>query len=122
MEGTVLPQLEMERALWLGKGVLAKSNAEVVEKIIRIAREFGIEPAAPLVLGGRVVRRSVLYLGEINGSQREAWRKTIEVWENGAVTAQTMALINNSDISFLIAQRARTPIGVLQDRVLAPYA
>ena len=30
---------------------------------------------------GRVVQRQVLYLGEINDSQREAWRKTIEVFE-----------------------------------------
>ena len=37
----------MEDALWLDKGVLAKSNAELVAKIIRIAREFGIEPATP---------------------------------------------------------------------------
>ena len=41
---------------------------------------------------GRVVQRQVLYLGEINGSQREAWRKTIEVFEDGASAAQTMAL------------------------------
>ncbi|MGD0625113.1 MAG: 3-keto-5-aminohexanoate cleavage protein, partial [Thermodesulfobacteriota bacterium] len=34
----------MEDALWLDKGVLAKSNAELVAKIIRIAKEFGIEP------------------------------------------------------------------------------
>ena len=33
--------------LYLGKGVLAKSNAEQVVKIIRIARELGIEPATP---------------------------------------------------------------------------
>jgi 3-keto-5-aminohexanoate cleavage enzyme len=31
----------------LGKGVLAKSDADQVEKIIRIGREFGIEPATP---------------------------------------------------------------------------
>jgi hypothetical protein len=42
--------------------------------------------------GGRVVQRQVLYLGEINGSQREAWRKTIEVFEDGSATAQTIAL------------------------------
>ena len=41
---------------------------------------------------GRVVQRQVLYLGEINGSQREAWRKTIEVFEDGATAARTMAL------------------------------
>jgi hypothetical protein len=33
---------------------------------------------------GRVAQRQVLYLGEINASQREAWRKTIEVYEQGA--------------------------------------
>ena len=32
---------------------------------------------------GRVVQRQVLYLGEINASQREAWRKTIEVQDEG---------------------------------------
>lgn len=32
---------------------------------------------------GRVAQRQVLYLGEINASQREAWRKTIEVQEHG---------------------------------------
>jgi len=33
---------------------------------------------------GRVAQRQVLYLGEINASQREAWRKTIEVQEQGS--------------------------------------
>ena len=33
---------------------------------------------------GRVVQRQVLYLGEINDSQREAWRKTIEVLDEGS--------------------------------------
>lgn len=37
----------LEDNLYLGKGVLAKSNAEQVEKMIRIAREFGNEPATP---------------------------------------------------------------------------
>jgi len=44
------------------------------------------------VAGGRVVQRHVLYLGEINDSQREAWRKTIEVFEDGATAPKTMAL------------------------------
>jgi hypothetical protein len=44
------------------------------------------------VLDGRVVQRQVLYLGEINDSQREAWRKTIQVFEDGSPSAKTMAL------------------------------
>jgi len=37
----------LEDNLYLEKGIKAKSNAEQVEKIIRIARELGREPAAP---------------------------------------------------------------------------
>lgn len=37
----------LEDNLYLSKGVLAKSNAEQVEKIIRIARELELEPATP---------------------------------------------------------------------------
>lgn len=44
------------------------------------------------VSGGRVVQRQVLYLGEVNDSQREAWLKTIEVFEDGKSTPRTMAL------------------------------
>ena len=32
---------------------------------------------------GRVVQRHVLYLGEINANQRQAWRRTIEVHDEG---------------------------------------
>jgi len=42
------------------------------------------------VAGGRIVQRQVLYLGEINDTQREAWRRTIEVFEDGS--PKTMAL------------------------------
>ncbi|MCB2229010.1 MAG: 3-keto-5-aminohexanoate cleavage protein [Desulfarculaceae bacterium] len=37
----------LEDNLYLEKGVLAKNSGEQVAKIIRIAREFGIEPATP---------------------------------------------------------------------------
>lgn len=37
----------LEDNLYLEKGVLAKSNADQVEKIVRIARELGREPATP---------------------------------------------------------------------------
>ncbi|MFA5079872.1 MAG: 3-keto-5-aminohexanoate cleavage protein [Dehalococcoidia bacterium] len=37
----------MEDNLYLSKGVLAKSNAELVQKIVRIMRELGHEPASP---------------------------------------------------------------------------
>jgi len=37
----------LEDNLYLGKGAIAKSNAEQVAKIIRIAKELGLEPATP---------------------------------------------------------------------------
>ena len=37
----------LEDSLYVEKGRMAKSNAEQVEKIVRIARELGIEPATP---------------------------------------------------------------------------
>ena len=36
------------------------------------------------LLNGKVVQRQVLYLGEINDSQQAAWRKRIEVCDEGA--------------------------------------
>lgn len=43
-------------------------------------------------LKGRVVQRQVLYLGEINDSQKEAWWRTIEVLEQGCDGPRQVAL------------------------------
>jgi len=44
------------------------------------------------VAGGRVIQRSVLYLGEINDTQELAWRKSIEVFDEGAARPRTLSL------------------------------
>src|SRR3974390_1912110 len=44
------------------------------------------------VSGGRVVQRPVLYFGEINDSQKAAWRKTIAVFGDGAGGPSPLAL------------------------------
>src|SRR6202020_1234576 len=41
---------------------------------------------------GRVVQRHVYYLGEINSSQAEAWRKAIEVFDPDTGRSRTLAL------------------------------
>jgi len=41
---------------------------------------------------GRVMQRHVYYLGEINSSQAEAWRKAIEVFDADAGRSRTLAL------------------------------
>jgi len=44
------------------------------------------------ISGDRVVQRHVLYLGEINDSQREAWWRSIEILENGKELPRTVSL------------------------------
>jgi transposase len=44
------------------------------------------------VRDGRIVQRQVLYLGEINDSQQVAWRKSIEVFEDGRAHPTQVAL------------------------------
>jgi transposase len=44
------------------------------------------------VASGRVVQRHALYLGEINTTQQEVWRKTLEIFEEGKTRPRTIAL------------------------------
>ena len=41
---------------------------------------------------GRIVQRTVLQLGEINGSQEAAWRQTLEVFDEGQQEPRTLSL------------------------------
>src|SRR5215471_2926797 len=42
--------------------------------------------------GGKVVQRQVLYLGEINDSQREAWCRVIDTFDEGSRRSEQLAL------------------------------
>ena len=44
------------------------------------------------VAGGKVVQRTVLYLGEINDSQQAAWRKTLDVFDEGRSESRQLSL------------------------------
>src|SRR3977135_944018 len=43
-------------------------------------------------VGGRIVQRPVLYLGEINDSQRQAWCRVIEAFDEGSERTRPLAL------------------------------
>jgi len=58
------------------------------------------------VAGGRVVQRHVLYLGEINTSQELAWRKSIEVFEEGQERPSTLALFPEDRCEAVIADES----------------
>ena len=44
------------------------------------------------VATGKVVQRTVLYLGEINDSQQAAWRKSLEVFDEGGQQSRQLSL------------------------------
>jgi hypothetical protein len=72
------------------------------------------------VSGGRVVQRHVLYLGEINSSQELAWRKSIEVLEDGADRPRTLALFPEDHCEGLLADASVVRLKLSQLRLSRP--
>lgn len=68
------------------------------------------------VSGGRVLQRHVLYLGEINSSQELAWRRSIEVLDEGTRAARTLALFPADRCEALVADESivRLKLGQLR--------
>jgi transposase len=58
------------------------------------------------VRGGRIVQRHVLYLGEINSSQELAWRKSIEVLDEGRKAPRTLALFPEDHCEGVLADES----------------
>src|ERR1700740_2305462 len=58
------------------------------------------------VARGRVVQRHVLYLGEINDTQELAWRRSIEVLEEGAAQPRTLSLFPEDRCAGVLADAA----------------
>ncbi len=46
------------------------------------------------IAGGRVLQLQVLYLGELNGRQESAWRKTVEIFAQGSDQSSQVALFD----------------------------
>ena len=72
------------------------------------------------VSGGRVVQRHVLYLGEINSSQELAWRKSIEVLEEGATRPRTLALFPEDRCEGLLPDQQIVRLKLSQLRLHRP--
>jgi len=69
------------------------------------------------VAGGRVVQRHVLYLGEINSTQQEAWQKTIEIFAEGQARPRTIALFPEERVGPVADEHiVRIRLGELQLR------
>ena len=72
------------------------------------------------VAGGRVVQRHVLYLGEINDSQELAWRRSIEVFEDGAGQPRTLSLFPEDRCEGLLSDDSIIRLKLSQLRLHRP--
>src|SRR5712664_3168526 len=72
------------------------------------------------VAGGRVVQRHVLYLGEINDTQELAWRRSIEVLEDGAARPRTLSLFPEDRVQGLLADASIVGVRVSELRLRRP--
>jgi hypothetical protein len=70
--------------------------------------------------GGRVVQRHVLYLGEINSSQERAWRRSIEVLDEGTRATRTMALFAEDRCQAQVAEESIVRLRLTQLRLERP--
>jgi len=66
---------------------------------------------------GRVVQRHVLYLGEINSSQESAWRKSIEVFEEGKDKPSTLTLFPEDRSEAAIADESAVRVRLSELRL-----
>jgi len=70
---------------------------------------------------GRVVQRQVLYLGEINDSQREAWIRCNDVFDAEAHPQVKLALLPvDRPLPVGMARRRPCPTGAVQPASCAP--
>ena len=72
------------------------------------------------VSGGRVLQRHVLYLGEINSSQEFAWRRSIEVLDEGARAPRTLALFPEDRCEGMVADESIVRLKLSQLRLERP--
>lgn len=69
---------------------------------------------------GRVLQRHVLYLGEINSSQELAWRKSIEVFEEGKEKPSTFALFAEDRCAAEISDESMVRVRLSELRLCRP--
>jgi hypothetical protein len=70
--------------------------------------------------GGRVVQRHVLYLGEISPSQAASWRKSIEVFDEDAGHARTLALFPEDRVTAAVSDNSVVQIRLSKMRLCRP--
>jgi hypothetical protein len=67
-------------------------RAKIRKKDGKVHRYFSVVENRRVGAKRRTVQRTVLHLGEINGSQEAAWRQTLEVFDEGRQEHRTLSL------------------------------
>ena len=70
--------------------------------------------------GGRVVQRHMLYLGEINDTQELAWRKSIEVFDEGVARPRMLSLFPEDRCEGLLPDASIVRLTLSQMRLCRP--
>ena len=93
-------------------------RAKIRKKDGKVHRYFSVVESQR-VRGGRVVQRHVLYLGEINSSQELAWRRSIEVLDEGSDAPRSLALFPE-DCEGLLADESVVRLRMSRMRLVRP--
>src|SRR5258708_70473 len=72
------------------------------------------------VAGGRVVQKHVLHLGEINDSQEQAWRRSIEVLDEAADRPKTLSLFPEDGCEGILPDASIVRLRLSQLRLCRP--
>ena len=72
-------------------------RAKIRKKDGKIHRYFCVVENRRVGAKRRTVQRTVLHLGEINGSQEAAWRQTLEVFDEGRQEHRTLSLFPDDE-------------------------
>jgi hypothetical protein len=94
-------------------------RASIRKKDCKVHRYFSVVENKR-VAGGRVVQRHVLYLGEINDSQELAWRKSIEVLEDGKQHPTTLSLFPEDRCEGLLSDNSIVRLKLSEFKLYRP--
>jgi hypothetical protein len=112
------------------KGIFEWSNLRIIVAVMflrasirkkdgKVHRYFSVVENKR-VARGRVVQRHVLYLGEINDSQELAWRKSIEVFEDGKQQPTTLSLFPEDRCEGLLSDNSIVRLKLSEFRLYRP--
>ena len=74
-------------------------RAKIRKKDGRLHRYFSVVENRRVGTKRRTVQRTVLHLGEINGSQEGSWRWTLEVFDEGPQEHRTLSLFADDTVA-----------------------